>query len=35
MTLNNKKMPLGKVIARLLLYVVVFDSAGSSLLCGD
>ena len=25
MTLNNKKMPLGKVIARLLLYVVVFD----------
>lgn len=25
MTLNNKKMPLGKVISRLLLYFVVFD----------
>ena len=25
MTLNNRKMPLGKVIARLLLYIVVFD----------
>ena len=25
MTLNNKKMPLGKVVLRLLLYFVVFD----------
>ena len=25
MTLNNKKMPLSKVILRLLLYIVVFN----------